>query len=200
MVRTIAAVALDTRLAARGALCVLRARRRRHSEGDVATFTKIRAFARQQRGTEPRFRFVNITTCQRVGWVSPRALCLARACASALAPMPTRRVRRAGGAIPDPAPAGDSSAERGKPTRGGPSPGNASARASSTPARSRGGVAVAVAWALWALLGAFVLRDARRVPIHGCAPTPPTPFPDRDGIPPRVPTHPDPRDDDDPPD
>ena len=124
-----------------------------------------------------------------------------RARASALAPMPTRRARRAGGAIPDPAPAGDSSDERGKPTRGGPSLGNASARASSTPAHSRGGVAVAVAWALWALLGAFVLRDARRVPIHGCAPTPPPPlFPDRDGIPARVPTHPDPRDDNDPPD
>lgn len=196
MVRTIAAVALDTRLAARGALCVLRARRRRHSEGDVATFTKIRAFG------EGPSRDSGLSTSRRVSASggSRLAHCAARARASALAPMPTRRARRAGGAIPDPAPAGDSSAGRGKPTCGGPTPGNASARASSTPARSRGGAAVAVAWALWALLGAFVLRDARRVPIHGCAPTPPTPFPDRDGIPPRVPTYPDPRDDDDPPD
>ena len=134
-----------------------------------------------------------IQSARRPAGGSRLAHCAARARASALAPMPTRRARRAGGAIPDPAPAGDSSAGRGKPTRGGPSPGNASARASSTPARSRGGVAVAVAWALWALLGAFILRDARRVPIHGCAHTPP-PFPDRDGIPPRVPTHTDPRD------
>ena len=74
LVRTIATVALDPRSAARGALCVLSARRRRHSEGDVATFTKLSA----------RSRTSGVFVCHQQldestgGWVPPRALFRAR--------------------------------------------------------------------------------------------------------------------------
>lgn len=189
LVRTIATVALDPRSAARGALCVLSARRRRHSEGDVATFTKLSARSRSS-GVEVCHQQLDESTG---GWVPPRALFRARA-------RPLSRRCRRGVRVARVAP----SSTPLRPETRRPDAGNALAVANSpetrprvrrppprthaaaSPSPSRGRSGRSSVSSSFATRGAFPSTGAPRWPLP--------PFPTtRD--PPRVPTRPDPRDD-----